>query len=125
MLKNNRHGQAAALCDADLDRLVAAAPSATYAALWTLQRWTAARIGEALALTWGDVRGGVITFRRATTKMRRTRQLPVSPHLAPVLERWRRQWTELQGREPQARDSCSPAGMARRSRSAVRRWTWP
>ena len=75
-MKVQRNGKAAALTPEQFERLVGAAPSARYAALWTLQRLTAARIGEALALTWGDVAGGKVTFRRSTTKTKATRQVP-------------------------------------------------
>ena len=85
-MKNNGHGRAAVLSDADFARLLAAAPSQSYRTLWTLQRATAARISEALSLRWCDVGGGFITFRKQTTKTNQTRQVPCSPVLLEALE---------------------------------------
>ena len=56
-----------------------------------MQRWSAARIGEALALTWGDL-NGVVTFRRATTKTKTTRQVPAAPRLIAELVAYREAW---------------------------------
>ncbi|WP_158218588.1 site-specific integrase [Synechococcus sp. 1G10] len=108
MPKINRHGKATALTDEQLDQLIAAAPSDCYRTLWILQRWTAARIGEALALTWADVAGGVVTFRRATTKTRRTRQIMQSPHLVRELAAWRDEWARMNGRTPCGDDHLFP-----------------
>ena len=108
MPKINRHGKATALTDEQLDRLIAAAPGACYRTLWILQRWTAARIGEALALTWSDVAGGVVTFRRATTKTRRTRQIIQSPHLMKALNEWKAHCTRLYGRPPHGDEHLFP-----------------
>jgi integrase/recombinase XerD len=108
MPKINRHGKATALTDEQLDQLITVASTPCYRTLWTLQRWTAARIGEALALTWADVAGGVVTFRRRTTKTRRTKQLPQSPHLVRELAEWRIEWTRVNGRQPQGDDHLFP-----------------
>lgn len=105
MPKVNRHGKASALTDDQLNRLLAAAPGSAYRTLWTLQRWTAARIGEALALRWSDVGGGYVTFRASTTKTKRTRQLMQSPHLRAALSEWRSEWSRRHGRPPRA-DEC-------------------
>ena len=91
-MKVKRNGKAAALTPEQFDKLVTAAPSARYASLWTLQRLTASRIGEALALTWGDVAGGKVTFRRSTTKTKTTRQVPQSLKLKQALASYRQQW---------------------------------
>lgn len=104
MAKTNRNGKASALTEAQLDALIAAAPSARYRALWSIQRWTAARIGEARALTWGDI-NGVICFRRAVTKTKTTREAPVVPPLRAVLDAYRAEWEAEHGHAP-AKTEC-------------------
>lgn len=48
---------------------------------------TGGRLGELLRLTWADVdlEAGVVTFRRETTKARRTRHVPLSDELRAFL----------------------------------------
>jgi integrase/recombinase XerD len=108
-MKVNRHDKAAALTDEQLRALLAAAPSAKHRCLWTVQQWTAARIGEALALTWGDVTGGCITYRRATTKTRSTRQLLQVPALAEELASYRQYWAKQHGHQPKPSEALFPA----------------
>ncbi len=87
-----------------MDLLIAAAPSPRYRALWTLQRHTAARIGESLALRWGDINGKV-TFRAATTKTKSTRQSVIRPALREALVSYRAAWEAEHGHAP-ARDEA-------------------
>jgi integrase/recombinase XerD len=103
-MKVDRNGKARALTGEELDRLIEAAPSPRYRALWTLQRHTAARIGEALSLRWGDINGKV-TFRRATTKTRTTRQAVIRPALAEALATYRAAW-EAEHDHPPAKDEA-------------------
>jgi integrase/recombinase XerD len=103
-VKSDRNGKARALTGDELDSLIAAAPSPRYRALWTIQRHTAARIGEALALRWGDVNGR-ITFRKATTKTKATRQAMVQPALREALDAYRLAWQAEHGHAP-ARDEA-------------------
>lgn len=107
-MKINRHGKARALLPHELDALIEAAPSPQHRALWSVQRWTAARIGEALALRWGDLVAGHVTYRAKTTKTGATRQLPQTEALQAELARWRLSWTEQQGREPRVSDHVFP-----------------
>lgn len=107
-MKVDRNGKARALTAAELDQLIAAAPSPRYLTLWTLQRHTAARIGEALALRWGDINGKV-TFRRATTKTRTTRQAVVRPALREVLDSYRAAWEAEHGHPPARDEALFPA----------------
>ncbi len=107
-MKNARHGAAATLTDEQLDSLLEAAPSPRYRALWSIQRWSAARIGEALALTWGDL-NGVVTFRRSTTKQKRTRQIPTAPRLAEELVTYRLAWAAEHGHAPAPAECLFPA----------------
>lgn len=104
MAKVERHGKAATLSADELEALLEGAPSPRYRALWAIQRWSAARIGEALALRWGDL-NGVVTFRKANTKTKTTRQVPTAPRLAAELEAYRAAWAAEHGHTP-GRDEC-------------------
>ncbi len=103
-MKVDRHGKAAALTAEQFDQLLAAAPSARYRALWSLQRWTAGRISEVLALQWGDINGKV-TFKRSNTKTKTTRQVPIAPRLEVELVTYRQVWEAEHGHVP-ARDEA-------------------
>lgn len=99
-MKINRNGKAAAITPDQFAALLEASPSSRYRTLWALQRYTAARISEALALTWADVAGQQVTFRRATTKTRNTRQVPQGPTLQQALADYRKAWAAEHGAEP-------------------------
>lgn len=107
-MKVDKNGKAAALTEEQLDALIEAAPSARYRALWSVQRWTAARIGEALNLTWGDV-NGKITFRKATTKTKTTRQLPIAGKLREAIDAYRAEWAAEHGHAPAKNEALFPA----------------
>jgi integrase/recombinase XerD len=107
-VKVQRNGKAAALTAEQFDALLAAS-SPRYRALWAVQRYTAARIGEALALTWADVAGGRVTYRRATTKTKNTRQVPQSAALQAELAAYRLAWAAEHGREPLPSEALFPA----------------
>ena len=109
LVKVNRNGQATVLTPEQLDQLLAAAPSARYRALWSLQRWSAARISETLALTWGDVVAGHVTYRKATTKTKATRQIRCTDRLAAALAEYRLAWAEEHGHAPIASEALFPA----------------
>lgn len=106
-MKVARNGKAAALSADELQALLDAAP-ARYRCLFALQRATAARISEALALTWADVAKAQVTFRRATTKTRSTRQVPQSAALQAELAAWRQQWAQEHGHEPKPSEAVFP-----------------
>ncbi|MCP9790207.1 site-specific integrase [Cyanobium sp. Maggiore-St4-Cus] len=108
-MKVNRHDKAAALTDEQLKALLAAAPSAKHRCLWTVQQWTAARIGEALLLTWGDVGSKQVTFRRSTTKTKTTRQLLQAPALAEELAAYKEHWAKEHGHQPKPSEALFPA----------------
>lgn len=108
-MKVQRNGKAAALTEQELEALLAAAPSAKHHCLWMVQRWSAARISEALALTWGDVSGKQITFRKATTKTRSTRQLLQAPALAKELASYQQHWEAEHGHKPKPSEALFPA----------------
>lgn len=107
-MKIDRNGKARALTDAELDQLLAAAPSPRYRALWSVQRWTAARVSEALALRWADV-NGCLTYRAATTKTGRTRQVPICPALREALTAYRASWAAEHGHAPAPGEALFPA----------------
>lgn len=83
---------------AEVERLVAATP-VPYRAFVATAAWTGMRLGELRALTWRDVdlqtRLIVVNKTRYrqrvqfATKNGETRIVPVPPHLADELERWR------------------------------------
>lgn len=104
MAKVDRHGAAATLSADEMEALLDSAPSPRYRALWAVQRWTAARISEALALRWGDL-NGVVTYRRASTKTKTTRQVPTAPRLEAELAAYRAAWAAEHGHAP-GRDEC-------------------
>ncbi|MCP9771632.1 site-specific integrase [Synechococcus sp. Tobar12-5m-g] len=107
-MKTCRHGAAAVLSEDQLDALLESAPSPRYRALWAVQRWSAARIGEALALTWADLNAAV-TFRRATTKTKVTKQIPTSPRLTAEMATYREVWAIEHGHAPAPGECLFPA----------------
>lgn len=107
-MKIARHGKAAPLAQDEFCALLDAAPSPSYRALWSIQRWSAARISEALALTWADVAGGKVTYRRNNTKTKTTRQVPQGETLRAELEAYRQAWSEQHGHQPQHHEALFP-----------------
>lgn len=79
----------------------------------TIQRYTAGRIGEVLALRWSDVdlSRGTLQFRAVTTKGGYGgREVPLSRHLAAELRRWER-WDDwiVGARAARLADTSRPA----------------
>ena len=107
-MKIDRHGKAAPLTPEQFKALLAAAPSPAYRALWATQRWSAARISEALSLTWADVAGNQITYRRANTKTKTTRQVPQGQSLQAELATYRQAWTSIHGHAPKPSEVLFP-----------------
>ncbi|MFM9047786.1 MAG: tyrosine-type recombinase/integrase [Cyanobium sp.] len=108
MAKVDRNGTAATLTEEQLDALLDAAPSPRYRCQWAIQRWTAGRIGETLALRWGDL-NGVVTYRAATTKTKSTRQVPTAPRLSEEIEAYRLAWAAEHGHTPTKEEVLFPA----------------
>ncbi|MFN6338426.1 MAG: tyrosine-type recombinase/integrase [Cyanobacteriota bacterium] len=108
MAKVDRNGRAATLTDDEMEALLEAAPSPRYRCLWAIQRWTAGRISETLSLRWGDL-NGVVTYRRATTKTKTTRQVPTAPRLTEEIETYRKAWTAEHGHAPSKEEVLFPA----------------
>lgn len=107
-MKVDRHGSAAVLTAEQLDQLLEAAPSPRYRALWAIQRWTAGRVSECLALCWGDMNGSV-TFRAANTKTKTTRQVPTAVRLEAELQAYRLAWATEHGHPPTKGEVLFPA----------------
>jgi integrase/recombinase XerD len=107
-MKNNRNGKAEALTAEQFAALLDAS-SPRYRALWAVQRYTAARISEALALSWGDLIGQQVIYRRATTKTDTTREVPQSPALQQELAAYRQAWATEHGHQPARSEALFPA----------------
>lgn len=108
-MKVDRNGKAAVLTGEQLDRLLEAAPMPHHRALWAIQRWTAGRISEALSLQWGAVVGDVVTYKKSSTKTKRTKQVEMSARLRAEVDRYRQEWRKTYGRDPKATDYLFPA----------------
>jgi integrase/recombinase XerD len=106
-VKIARNGKAAPISDEQFAALLAAS-SPRYHCLWAVQRYTAARISEALALTWADVSAKQVTYRKATTKTRSTRQIPQNAALQQELAAYRAAWTAEHGHEPAPSEALFP-----------------
>lgn len=107
-MKNNRNGKAAPLTPDQFAALLDAAPSPRYRALWAIQRLTAARISEALALTWGDVAGQQVSYRARTTKTGATREVPQGEALQQELAQYRQAWAAEHGHQPARSEALFP-----------------
>ena len=108
MAKVDRNGTASILSEDELESLLEAAPSPRYRCLWAIQRWTAGRIGETLALRWGDL-NGVVTYRKSNTKTKATRQVPTAPRLSEEIEAYRLAWAAEHGHAPTKEEALFPA----------------
>lgn len=106
-MKIARNGKAAPISDEQFAVLLAAS-SSRYRCLWSVQRYTAARISEALALTWADVSAKQVTYRKATTKTKSTRQVPQNPALQQELATYRAAWATEHGHEPAPSEALFP-----------------
>ncbi len=107
-MKVDRHGSAATISADEMEALLEEAPSPRYRALWAIQRWSAGRISEVLALRWGDL-NGVVTYKKANTKTKTTRQVPTCPRLTAELTDYRRAWTLEHGHPPAKDEVLFPA----------------
>ena len=108
-MKIDGNGKAAVLTGEQLDQLLEAAPMPHHRALWAIQRWTAGRVSEALSLQWGATIGGMITYKKANTKTKRTKQVEMSGRLQAEIDRYRQEWRKLHGRDPKPSDYLFPA----------------
>ena len=108
MVKSNRNGQAATLSAEQLDALadeLAPAPRAVF----SVCRFTAARVNEALSLKWENITQPEVVIPKMVTKKKiKTRSIPMNPRLWKELVDWKANWLENQGREPDKTDYVFP-----------------
>ena len=108
MVKSNRTGQAATLSTEQLDALaneLSTAPRAVF----SLCRYTAARVNEALSLKWENLtQSEVVIPKNVTKKKMKTRCVPMNPKLWQEITDWREAWREALGREPGKSDLVFP-----------------
>ena len=96
-MKIQGHGKATAFTPDQVQLMLDNAPSPKYRALWAVQYYCAARIGETLSLTWAQVQDGTITFRKGDTKTKQTRQPATHPRLQQELDRYQQHWEQEHG----------------------------
>lgn len=104
-MKVNRCGVATALSADEFELLLESAPSPRYRALWAIQQWTGARIGDTLALRWGDLNAAV-TFRIGTQAIR---QSYMTRQLKNELDAYRTAWEIEHGHSPANSEALFPA----------------
>ena len=108
MVKSNRNGQAATLSPEQLDALaqeLAPAPRAVF----SVCRFTAARVNEALSLKWENITQPEVVIPKMITKEKmKTQAIPMNPRLWQELADWREAWRATQGREPEKCDFVFP-----------------
>ena len=108
MGKSNRNGQAATLTPEQLDALAEAlGPSAR--AVFSLSRYTAARVTEALSLRWENVTESEIVIPKNVTKKKiQTRCIPTNPRLWAELMDWKCHLGKVHGRQPDKTEFVFP-----------------
>ena len=108
MPKTNRSGQPLTLSSEQLDSIMAElSPKAR--AVFSLCRFTAARITEALSLKWENVTSTDIVIPKAITKKKmRTRTIPMNPKLWDEIAHWKTEWPRVFKREPEKHDFLYP-----------------
>jgi len=84
MPKRDRHDQAE-IWSADLFEQVMGELSPKMRSLFSICYYTGCRVSEARQLRAEDVVGETLVFRKATTKTKRTRSVPIHPKLKTVL----------------------------------------
>ena len=97
MVKANRNGQAATL---STEQLVALANELSPAprAVFSLCRFTAARVNEALSLKWENLtQAEVVIPKMVTKKKMRTRCVPMTPKLWQAISDWKDAWRAARG----------------------------
>ena len=110
MVKSNRNGQAATLAPEQLDAIseeLAPAPRAAF----SICRFTAARVTEALSLRWENATQAEVVISKNVTKKKKkmkTRAIPMNPRLFEELSEWKQTWQGAHGREPNKGDFVFP-----------------
>ena len=108
MVKSNRNGQAATLSPEQLDSIAEELPPAPRA-VFSVCRFIAARVSEALNLKWENIMQAEVVIPKTITKKKmKTRSIPMNPRLWEELARWRVKWAEAQSRDPDNGDYVFP-----------------
>ena len=108
MVKSNRNGQAATLTPDQLDAITEELPPSA-PAVFSVCRFTAARVSEALNLKWENIMQAEVVIPKTITKKKmKTRSIPMNPRLWEELARWRVKWAEAQSRDPGNGDYVFP-----------------
>jgi len=77
--------------------------------VFSICRFTAARVNEALSLKWENImQTEVVIPKNVTKKKMKTRSVPMNPRLWQELSDWREAWRDAQGREPDRSDLVFP-----------------
>ena len=108
MVKSNRNGQAATLSTEQLDALaneLTAAPRGVF----SICRYTAARVNEALSLKWENLTPAeVVIPKNVTKKKMKTRCIPMNPKLWQEISDLKEAWRNARGREPEKSEYVFP-----------------
>ena len=108
-MKVNRKGQSSVLDSKQLDLLIQALPEQTHKPLAYLLRKTACRISEGRQLTWDCISDTAILFPAEITKGKlQSREVPLDPQLAQILDFWKIKWSELHSYYPKSTDFLFP-----------------
>ena len=108
MVKSKRNGQAASLSTEQLDTIAEELPAAARA-VFSVCRFTAARVSEALNLKWENIMQSEVVIPKTITKKKmKTRAIPMNPRLWEELTNWKQKWTEAQNRAPDKGDFVFP-----------------
>lgn len=108
MVKSNRNGQAATLTPEQLDAIADELPPSARA-VFSVCRFTAARVSEALNLKWENIMQSEVVIPKTITKKKmKTRSIPMNPRLWEELASWRVTWMEAQSRDPDKGDYVFP-----------------
>jgi integrase/recombinase XerD len=74
-----------------------------------VQRWSAARISEALSLTWADVGGKHVTFKKSQRKRKPQGSSFRLLLLAEELAAYKEHWAKEHGHQPKPSEALFPA----------------
>ena len=108
MVKSNRNGQAASLSTEQLDTIAEELPAAARA-VFSVCRFTAARVSEALNLKWENIMQSEVVIPKTITKKKmKPRAIPMNPRLWEELTNWKQKWTEAQSHAPGKGDYVFP-----------------
>ena len=108
MVKSNRNGQAATLSPEQLDSIAEELPPAPRA-VFSVCRFTAARVSEALNLRWENIMQSEVVIPKTITKKKmKTRAIDMNPRLWEELVNWKQRWRDAQNREPEKGDYVFP-----------------